>query len=246
MPELPLEFARTFVEFPDPDSPGDTYRCDLTWLTSRWTCIFGQGCPGIYDTSPDAGCCTLGAHFSGDEDVARVAGFVAELDASTWERHADGIEHGWTETDEDGELKTRAVDGACIFHNSKGFAGGYGCALHSLALKTGRDPVETKPDVCWQLPLRRTFREVDPGDGNVYTETSIGEYTRAGWGAGGHDLDWYCTSNTEAHIGSRPVYVANRSELVAMMGETAYATLVEHCEAFIAAGRPVPHPADTI
>lgn len=244
MPEIPLGFPRSFVEFANPDDPDEVFRCDLTWLTSRWHCIFGQGCPGIYETSPDAGCCTLGAHFSGDEDVARVAQVVAGLDPTEWERHDDGHEHGWTETDDDGDLKTRAVDGACIFHNSRDFPGGYGCALHGHALATGQDPVETKPDVCWQLPLRRSFREVDPGDGQTYTETTIGEYTRAGWGPGGADFDWYCTANTEAHTASEPVYVSNRSELVALMGEAGYRELVVQCDAFVATGRPVPHPAD--
>ena len=62
--------------------------------------------------------------------------------------------------------------------------------------------METKPDVCWQLPLRRQFRDVTRGDQTTYTEVTLGEYVREGWGPGGHDLDWYCTSNTEAHIGS--------------------------------------------
>ncbi len=245
MVEIALGFPRNFVEFTNPDDPDEVFRCDLTWLTSRWTCIFGQGCPGIYDTSPEVGCCTLGAHFSGDEDEARVRQFVEQLDPTEWEMHDEGHRNGWTEVDADGDRKTRAFGGACIFHNSRDFTGGYGCALHAHALATGLNPVETKPDVCWQLPLRRTFREVDPGDGKTYTETTISEYTRSGWGPGGADLDWYCTSNTEAHVGREPVFRSSSAELIALMGEAGYALLVNHCDAFIAAGRPVPHPADT-
>jgi len=244
VPEIDLGFPRSFVEFANPSDASERFRCDLTWLTSKWTCIFGNGCPGIYQTSPDAGCCTLGAHFSGDEDHARVAEFVAELDPTEWELHDEGHRNGWTERDEDDELKTRPVDGACIFHNSAEFEGGYGCALHAHALATGREPHTTKPDVCWQLPLRREFREIDPGDGENYTEVVIGEYTRTGWGPGGADLDWYCSANTEAHVGVEPVYVSNRAELVAMMGPAGYDVLAEHCKAFISNGRPVPHPAD--
>ena len=73
MPEVELGFPRTYVEFANPDDATEVFRCDLTWLTSRWTCIFGAGCPGIYDSSPDAGCCTLGAHFADDDDAKRVA-----------------------------------------------------------------------------------------------------------------------------------------------------------------------------
>jgi hypothetical protein len=72
----------------------------------------------------------------------------------------------------------------------------------------------------------------------------IGEYTRAGWGPGGADLDWYCSSNTEAHVGMEPVYVSNRAELEALMGSEGYAELERHCEAFEHAGVPTPHAAD--
>jgi hypothetical protein len=85
MPEVDLVFPRAFVEFQDPADEDQVFRCDLTWLTSRWTCIFGNGCPGIYTESPEAGCCTLGAHFSdgekkGGEDETRVAKWVDRLD----------------------------------------------------------------------------------------------------------------------------------------------------------------------
>ncbi len=135
----------------------------------------------------------------------------------------------------EGELpgrKTRTVDGACIFLNRPGFPGGAGCALHVLALSQNRSFVETKPDVCWQLPLRRQFRTITRTDESTYTEVSIGEYGRDGWGPGGHDLDWYCTSNTEAHHGRRPVYRENRDELIALMGESAYVLLTGLCEEF--------------
>ncbi len=245
MPEVELGFPRQWVEFPNPDDASEMFRCDLTWLTSRWTCIFGAGCPGIFDTSPEAGCCTLGAHFADEADHARVARAVDRLTPERWERHDEGApaQGGWTDHDDEGELKTRVVDGACIFHNSRDFAGGYGCALHGLALAEGVEPLTLKPDVCWQLPIRRQFREIDPGDGSTYTEVLIGEYTRAGWGPGGADLDWYCSSNTEAHVGMEPVYVANRAELVELMGAAGYAELTRHCESFASGGRPSPHPA---
>ncbi|NEE60032.1 DUF1631 domain-containing protein, partial [Streptomyces sp. SID8455] len=45
--EKGIDFARAWVEFPDPGDDEQVFRCDLTWLTSRWTCIFGSGCQGI-------------------------------------------------------------------------------------------------------------------------------------------------------------------------------------------------------
>ena len=245
MPEVDLVFPRAWVEFADPEDAAQIFRCDLTWLTSRWMCIFGQGCQGIYADRPDDGCCTLGAHFSDKDDEKRVKQFVKQLTPDDWQFHAEGRGKRWVETDEDGERKTAVHEGACIFLNRPGFPAGAGCALHGLALRTGRHPVETKPDVCWQLPIRRTFREVELPDGTEYTEVSIGEYDRRGWGPGGHDLDWYCSGNTEAHVGKEPVYVSNARELVEMMGQPAYDELVRHCEEHLASrSRLTVHPAD--
>lgn len=248
MPEVDLDFPRAWIEFLDPADDNQMFRCDLTWLTSAWTCIFGRGCRGIYADSPTSGCCTLGAHFSDKDDRKRVAAWAERLDDDLWEKRGQALDKhgrlptkGWTE-DEDGDLKTRVVDGACIFHNSEDFAGGYGCALHHLAAREGVSFVETKPDVCWQLPIRRTFREVTRQDETSYTEVSIGEYDRRGWGPGGHDLDWYCSGNTEAHIATEPVYVSSSSELIALMGRPAYDVLVEHCERFLEDRRNL-HPA---
>jgi len=249
VPEVPLDFPRAYVEFPDPADESQVFRCDLTWLTSNFMCIFGQGCHGIYRSAPDVGCCTLGAHFADKEDEKRVAGFVAQLDETTWQFAHRGRGKRWIEKDEDGARKTRTVevDGqqSCIFHNRPGFQGGAGCALHALALAQGKHPLETKPDVCWQLPIRRTFSEVERQDGTTYTEVGIGEYDRRGWGPGGHDLDWYCSGNTEAHVGVEPVYVTNAAELTELMGKAGYDALVAHCEAHLRSRSLLAiHPAD--
>jgi hypothetical protein len=181
----------------------------------------------------------LGAHFADKADEKRVAKYVGQLGPELWQFHPGRSPKGsdWIEKDDEGERKTRTIEydgqSACIFHNRQDFATGAGCALHSLALHQGRNPLETKPDVCWQLPIRRTFRTVERQDDTSYTEVSIGEYDRRGWGPGGHDLDWYCSGNTEAHVAREPLYVTNEPELVG------------HCERHLAArDRLAIHPAD--
>ena len=240
MPEVPLDFPRAWIEFVDPADSEQVYRCDLTWLTSNWTCIFGAGCQGIYAGRPDDGCCTLGAHFSDDDDQKRVAGWVDQLTDDQWQFRGVALNErkrlpksGWVETDDEGEEKTKVHEGACIFLNRPGFSGGAGCALHKLALDRGVHFVDTKPDVCWQLPIRRTFRNVERPDESTYLEITIGEYDRRGWGPGGHDLDWYCSGNSEAHVGSEAVYLSNSAELIAMMGQSAYDELAAICDAHI-------------
>lgn len=251
MPEVDLVFPRAFVEFADPADDDQVFRCDLTWLTSSYQCIFGQGCQGIYATSPDTGCCTLGAHFSDRDDEKRVAAFVGQLTPAQWQFHPGRKVRtaDWVDTDDDGERKTRTleVEGqeGCVFHNRADFATGAGCALHGLALEQGRNPLETKPDVCWQLPIRRTFRTVERQDQTSYTEVSIGEYDRRGWGPGGHDLDWYCSGNTEAHVAPEPLYLTSAAELIELMGQAGYDALARHCEAHLRSRSLLAiHPAD--
>ena len=139
-----------------------------------------------------------------------------------------------TEKDEDGERKTRRVEDGCIFLNRKGyeaegFTGSFGCVLHHVAQRDGKHFADTKPDVCWQLPLRRSFETREYGE-REYSVTVIGEYERLAWGDGGEDFDWYCTSNSDAHVGTEPVYISNKYELELLMGKDAYAELARLCD----------------
>jgi hypothetical protein len=242
VPEVDLDFPRQWIEFVDPADNEQVFRCDLTWLLSRWTCIYGSGCKGIVPGRPDDGCCSHGAHYSDKDDEKRVRRFADELTAEEWQFRKQGQKRGITEL-EDGKRRTRRHDGACIFLNRPGFAAGQGCALHLHALNTGRHPLETKPDVCWQLPVRRSYDRVTRPDDTEVLVTTIGEYDRRGWGAGGHDLKWYCSGATEAHIAPEPLYLGYGPELVELMGRPAYDVLAGICEQALTA-RVAVHPAD--
>ena len=69
-----LDFPREWIEFTDPADAEHLVRADLTWLLSRWTCIFGQGCHGIIDGRAADGCCSHGAFFTDADDEKRVRG----------------------------------------------------------------------------------------------------------------------------------------------------------------------------
>ncbi len=246
--EVELDTPRWWVEFADPAEPAQRVRCDLTWLTSSWHCIFGQGCPGIYADRPDDGCCTQGAHFTDADDVRRVREVAERLGPDEWQLHDLGQDGAWTDRD-GADTTTRVVEGACIFLNRPGFPAGAGCALHQHAVAEGLPPHTLKPDVCWQLPVRRSYRTVELPDETSYLEVTIAEYDRRGWGPGGHDLDWYCSRAPVAHTASRPVYLSLRAELVELIGERAYAVLAQHCDEAMSARprrRQLPlwvHPA---
>ncbi|HEV2086961.1 MAG TPA: hypothetical protein VGR21_01490, partial [Cryptosporangiaceae bacterium] len=208
--EVDIDFPREWVEFVHPTDDERIFRADLTWLLSRWTCIYGAGCHGIAADGPDAGCCSHGAYFSDDDDQRRVAAAVARLTPELWQ-HQPRAFRTWMARDavsgEQNRLRTARRNGACVFLNEVGFEGGAGCALHALALTEGVHPLTTKPDVCWQLPVRRAQEWVTRLDETVVLVESLGEFDRRAWGSGGHDLHWWCTSAPEAHVGTQPVYL---------------------------------------
>jgi hypothetical protein len=141
--------------------------------------------------------------------------------------------------------KTRVHDGACIFANRSEHVGGIGCALHALALRLEMNPLETKPEVCWQLPVRREQEWVDRPDTTRVLRSTIAEFDRRGWGEGGHDLDWYCTSAPDAHVGGVAMYLSYGPELVALIGQPAYDELASLCERRLQQGLVAEHPATT-
>lgn len=254
--EVPLDFPREWLEFVDPADDEHLIAADLTWLLSHWTCVFGTpACQGILAEQPDAGCCTHGAFLSDDDDRKRLRKAVKMLTADDWQlmdraRNDKGKigRKSYLETDElDDETaeRTRRIDDACIFLNRPDFPGGAGCALHIMAVRRGLEPHTVKPDVCWQLPIRRTQEWVTRPDGVEILRTVLTEYDRRGWGPGGIDLDWYCSGSPDAHIGERPVWQAYRAELVELLGEPAYRELERQLRR--RTGTPIiaEHPATT-
>jgi hypothetical protein len=99
-----------------------------------------------------------------------------------------------------------------------------------------------KPEVCWQLPLRR---EDDVADDGSVTST-IRQWDRRHWGEGGAEFHWWCTESPEAFVGDRPVYQSMEAELTEMVGKKVYrrlaAYLADRTER-VARRTPLPHPA---
>jgi hypothetical protein len=153
-----------WLTFPAPDDPDRQFRVNVSFMLSNYECIFGQGCPGSLNKHPSAdfGCCERGVTFIDEDDFAHVEEMVGQLTAED----CDNIDHvrnrGWFLASRSGKpYKTRKVGSLCIFGNRTGGAAGKsGCAFHHLAARQGKHHTETKPFICWSVPLN--FSQEEP------------------------------------------------------------------------------------
>jgi hypothetical protein len=91
--------------------------------------------------------------------------------------------------------------------------------------------------VCWQLPLRLEHSTGDDG----HVTSTLREWKRRDWGAGGAEFHWWCTDSPEAFVGSEPVFRYLRDEIIGLVGDEVYGRIVELLDR--PTGTPLPHPA---
>jgi len=238
---------------PDEDGEPEQWMVQSNFLLSNWTCIYGQGCPGLTPANEnryfdDIGCCKLGFWFTDIEDYEKVEKQIKNLSKEDWDdelrQYVD--KNGWANIysiDRDNDEingKSKVTDFGCVFANrntgSVGSTGKTGCAFHHLAARTGQDHVDVMPQVCWQLPIKYEFD--DDNDRHVIQPWTVDQ-----WGGedeeGSHDhiMCWWCTETPDAYVGSKPVLAAMEHELREIMGDTAYDEMVRVLNA-----RPKPAP----
>jgi hypothetical protein len=208
------------------DEPGTRWRFERSFLESNWTCIWGRGCLGIDEVpAPELarGCCSVGAEMDGVGEAMNVSALADTLSADVFQfrevARRDGLFSDQTRTN------TRVVDGACILLNRPGFPGGAGCALHIAALAAGESPLDWKPSVCWQLPIKVDWEDGEPIDGQVTEIATVRRWSRADWGEDGEIMAWCCTEGQEAYVGDRPVIDSLAEELAATVGSSVFVEL---------------------
>jgi hypothetical protein len=236
--DIPHDDVHEWVSFDDLTEQR-TWVFDATFMRSNWSCIFGNGCKGVLDadaTEMVQGCCSYGAHFVDDDDVQTVVSAVVKLTPDVWQFHKKGRKNGFLARDGE-DTVTRLVDDACIFLNRPDFPGGAGCALHRAALDAGERPMDWKPNVCWQLPLRLDNHT----DDNGHLTSTLREWKRRDWGPGGAEFHWWCTESPEAFVGTAPVFDYLRDEIVGLVGDAPYAQMRELLTR--PTPTPLPHPA---
>src|SRR3954447_13723851 len=236
--------TREWITIPIPGKDKRQWQIDVTFMASNWRCIFGQGCQGVLtEPAPELihGCCSYGAYESEKKVKDRVEKLARKLSDDEWQFKQLALKKGvWARAGKD-EWKTRLHEDACIFLNRPGFEAGPGCALHLHAMNKGVHFSETKPTVCWQLPLR-SFERVEEDDDS--TTEVLTEFARDGWGEGGEEFAWWCTEAKEAFTDAEPVYKTMEPELRKMLGDAVYEEVVKYMDTrFSAASGPMPHPA---
>jgi hypothetical protein len=209
-------------DFEEVDAGDTIWRFDRRFLASNWTCIWGRGCQGIGPERAEhlgLGCCSMGAELDGIDEARNVSALAATLSPTVFQHHAQAAEGGLFS--DDTFTNTRVVDGACIFLNRPEFAGGAGCALHLGAIAAGESPIDWKPSVCWQLPIKVDW---EMREDHVEVATVRG-WQRRDWGDHGLTMAWCCTEEREAYIGRQPVVDSMGEELAAIVGHTVYVEL---------------------
>ena len=204
------------------DAGETVWRFDRDFLASNWTCIWGKGCKGINATADESlghGCCSLGAELDGIDEARDLSAAAATIPAHLFQFHAEA--NSGTVFADESYSATRVVDGACIFHNRNGFAGGEGCALHLAAEYFDESPTDWKPSVCWQFPIKVDW---EMRDDNVEVAT-VRRWSRADWGDHGTKMAWCCTEGTDAYVGETSVLDSLGDELSKIVGSEVFVQL---------------------
>lgn len=193
---------------------------DIGFLASNWTCVWGAGCVGIGDETAEAlgqGCCSIGAELLDDEEAMLIGALAMSIDPELFENHQMATDKGVF--NDASRSHTLVHEGACVFFNKPGFAGGTGCSLHLAAEAEGERPLDWKPSVCWQLPLK-----VDrSGD-----QPNLRPWRRTDWGPGGDTMAWCCTERdgvADAYVAQSRVIDSLAEEIEALVGHEVFVEL---------------------
>lgn len=245
---------------PEPDVVDAQYtiRVDASFLMSNWTCLFGNGCPGLFTPNEsvirdDVGCCKDSFYVQDDEDQDKIVQMISQLTDDDWdiELSEEVEKNGWLMIGEDGEPKGRVFEGSCVFNNRNGGSADQpGCAFVAMSRRTGGDHIDVMPNVCWMLPLK--YEQVDDSDFLF----ELGPWTIDKWFVERDHINsiqnpgfcsWWCVDSPEPYVGAEPVYKAMERELRQVVGDHAYETIREALEARVAQGwKPMPMPGSVL
>ena len=199
---------KRWVEITNED---ETWLLDMEFLLSGFACSFGQGCPGI-NGSADIGCCAIGTPLF-DEEMKDVEKRVSQLTPEVWQNYGKKWKKrkrrkGYSNYNTVIHKHTDGVEG-CVFANRSDFHSGAGCAFHTAALAHGENPIDWKPETCWQVPIGVIWSS----SVNAHV---IRQVSRADWTDGYDDWDvveWWCSDDDRSWANATPMYQSHAEEL---------------------------------
>lgn len=238
---------------PHPEKPGVHIHAHASFLLSNWECRFGT-CPGLVDETPtfaaDVGCCGSGFYVDDAADHDRIEAALTDLGPEDWDDELRRVysRKGWknwlrrpvgggdVHSTADWSLKSRVVDGACIFANRStgtvGSTGKIGCAFLHAAERRGiasadddgmEDPRHdlAMPLVCHQLPLR--IEEVKDANGEL-SSIVIKPWDADEWpgDASEYGGTWWCTDDPDTYTANTAIVDRMSGTLIDALGQPAY------------------------
>ena len=166
----------------------------------------------------EQGCCSYGAHFVDEDDEASTLAYAERLTPEQWQFHDAGHRKGGPDQDATRPARSRPASSTAPASSSTAPGSRAGSAAPST--RPPSRPASARstgsPHVCWQLPLRLE----DHTDEDGHVTSTLREWKRRDWGAGGFEFHWWCTDDPEAFVDREPVYVTMRDEIVEMVGPT--------------------------
>ena len=201
-----------------------TWVFDVTFLTSNWTCIFGNGCQGVLTgPAPELvqGCCSYGAHLVDKKDARRVRedrrhAHARRVAVPRHQEAAPREEQAWRDGDEAGRRSLHLPQ-------PTGVPGWRRMRVPHRRPSSRGGPGDHEARGVLAAPLRR---EDHVDDDNGHVTSTVRQWDRRHWGKGGLEFHWWCTEAPDAFVGKRAVYRAMEVELTRMIGSKVYARLV--------------------
>ena len=188
-----------------------------------------RACSPAPRPSSAQGCCSYGAHFVDEDDEANMLAYAERLTAGAVavprRRAAQGRAHQAQQGRRDQDPPRRR----CLhLPQPPRLRRRHRLRARTAALEAGERPLDWKPEVCWQLPLRLEDHTDDDGPRHLHPARveapRLGRRRRTSSTGG-------APTTPDAFVDRQPVYETMRDEIVEMVGQEAYDLFVEHVAA---------------
>ena len=244
MPPILRPFPRTCTSgsrsrIPTNSAPG----CSTsTFLLSNWSCIFGHGCQGVLTAAAEQlhqGCCSYGAHFIDDDDLATVEAAAARLTGTSGSSGARPQRGGFHDRGRRAPASPASSTGPA--------SSSTGPASRAASAARCNRP-RSRPANGRSTGSPTCAGSSRSGSSSTPTNTATSPRRCASGSAAtgaraARSSTGGAPSRPTRSSGAKPVYEYLRDEITEFTGPAVYALLVNQLERRRTTGTPLPHPA---